>query len=205
MASDLFHLTAPHHFLVEQFESYFSDQKKVLLPLCGKTLDLNFLASQGINAVGVEFNPKAVESFFTDSGLAPNIEQASSKTHYSAPNIDLWCADFFELKVEDTGGFERIFDRAALVALPEELRTDYAAHLLSFLKPKGHILLVTMSYDQNEMSGPPFFVGLAEIERLFPNSSIKELNRISILDSHPRWRELQLSRLDEVLYDIHLD
>ena len=200
-----FHLTAPHHFLTKYFPTYFCHLERVLLPLCGKTQDLNFIAEQGIHAIGVEFNPVAVESFFKDSELTPTVTQESDKTHYQAPGIDLWCADFFDISIDDVGRFERIFDRAALIALPDELRPAYAQHLVKLLKSGGKILLVTMDYVATEMSGPPFRVDIAELERLFPKATIKELDRTSILDSHSRWRELELSYLDEVLYDIHFN
>ncbi len=200
-----FHLTAPHHFLTKYFPAYLSHQERVLLPLCGKTQDLNFLAKHGIHAIGIEFNPVAVDSFFKDSGLAPTITDEDGKARYQAPCIDLWCADFFDITTSDVGRFERIFDRAALIALPDELRPAYAQHLVKLLKSEGKILLVTMDYVAEEMSGPPFRIDLLELERLFPNAIIKELDRTSILDSHPRWRELKLSYLDEVLYDIHFN
>lgn len=200
-----FHLTAPHHFLVKYFPKHIAQCSRVLLPLCGKTQDLNFLAEQGVSAVGVEFNPVAVDSFFNDSGIKPEITKTENKALYQSEHIELWCADFFELSKRDLGDFARIFDRAALVALPDDLRASYAKHLISFLSAKGKILLVTMDYDTGEMSGPPFFVSKQELQQLFPQASIQELERISILDSHPRWRELELSRLDEVLYEIHID
>lgn len=200
-----FHLTAPHHFLVNYFSRHVAQHSRALLPLCGKTQDLNFLAQQGVSAIGVEFNPVAVESFFSDSGIQPQVIKSGTSTRYRSERIDVWCGDFFELSKEDLGEFAIIFDRAALVALPDDLRPSYAQHLASFLSPGGNILLVTMDYDTEEMSGPPFFVSKQELQQLFPQASIQELDRISILDSHPRWRELELSRLDEVLYEIHIN
>lgn len=200
-----FHLTAPHHFLVNYFPKHITQHSRAMLPLCGKTQDLNFLAQQGVSAIGVEFNPVAVESFFSDSGIQPQVIKSGTSTRYQSESIDVWCADFFALSKEDLGEFSVIFDRAALVALPDDLRTSYAQHLVSFLSPGGKVLLVTMDYDTDEMSGPPFFVSDQELQQLFPQASIQEIDRISILDSHPRWRELELSRLDEVLYEIHID
>ena len=200
-----FHLIQPHHFLTQYFSTYFADQERVLLPLCGKTQDLNYLAQQGITAVGVEFNPIAVESFFESSQLKPRIEHFDHGKCYQADHTELWLADFFELKQQDLGLFNRIFDRASLVALPEALRAAYAKHLVRLVKPGGKVLLVTMDYDETEMSGPPFLVSKLEIEALYPQSKVKELDRFSILDSHPRWQELELSHLDEVLYEIQIN
>lgn len=199
-----FHLTKPHHFLTEYFSEYFSDKERVLLPLCGKTQDINFIANNGIKAIGVEFNPRAVESFFEDSQLTPDITSLDNKTRYQTTNIEIWLSDFFDINRDDIGQFQAIFDRAALVALPAEMRPDYAKHLLSFLAPQGRLLLVTMDYDVEQMSGPPFYIDKTEIEKLFPNTHIKQLARTSIIQSHPKWRELELSRLDEVLYEIQL-
>lgn len=82
------------------------------------------------------------------------------------------------------------------------MRQDYANHLMSLLEDNATILLVTMDYDPDEMSGPPFHITLEEIKQQFPGGQAEELCRCSLLDSHPRWKELQLSRLDEVLYKI---
>jgi thiopurine S-methyltransferase len=205
-----FHLTTPHHFLTQYFTEFFAQEKKVLLPLCGKTQDLNFLAQHGVTAVGVEFNPLAVESFFKESHLSPSITELDytdlgQQKLYKAHNIELWLADFFKLGTENLGRFKVIFDRASLVALPENLRADYAKHLTRFMAKHARLLVVTMDYDADEMSGPPFYVSKQELVALFPRATITELDRFSILETHPRWQELELSRLDEVLYDIQIN
>jgi len=195
-----FHLIRPHHFLVEHFERYLSPQSSVLLPLCGKTQDLTFLAQNGVKAVGVEFNPEAVSAFFQDNSVKPTITDVENKQLFQGDKIDLWLADFFDISPDDIGLFELIFDRAALIALPDSMRAQYAKHLTHFLADEGTLLLVTMDYDANEMSGPPFLVDEHELHQLFPEATITEIQRQSILESHPRWRELELNHLDEVLY-----
>ena len=62
------------------------------------------------------------------------------------------------------GLVDAVFDRAALVALPEELRGRYCAHL-SLIIANAPQLLVSFVYDQTAMAGPPFSVSDAEIFR----------------------------------------
>lgn len=200
-----FHLTGPHHFLIEHFERHFSGQPAVFLPLCGKTQDLTFLAQNGVKAVGVEFNPEAVTAYFKENRTDPKVTDFNSKKLFQSANIDLWLADFFDISPDDTGYFQLSFDRAALIALPDDMRAKYAQHLGRFLDDAGQILLVTMDYDASEMSGPPFLVDQDELQQLFPGATIKVIQRQSIIESHPRWRELELSRLEEVLYSIQFN
>ncbi len=158
-----------------------------------------------MHAVGVEFNPKAVESFWQANQLEPESRDVAGKKHFRASNTELWQCDFFELSIKDTGVFDVIFDRAALIALPEQLRQQYANHLQNFLTTDGVLLVVTMDYEPNEMSGPPFYVSLDELQELFSEATITELDRHTIIESHPRWQELQLSWLDEIVYEIRFN
>ena len=146
-----------------------------------------------------------MNGFFEELQVSPVISSEGDKKLYKSANIELWLADFFDLKVQETNTFECIFDRAALVALPESLRPSYAKHLKSFLSRNGHLLIITMDYDINKMSGPPFYVSKKELCQLFETKKVNELDRMSMLNSHPRWRELELTRLDEVLYEVCLD
>ena len=40
--------------------------ERILVPLCGKTLDLAWLAAQGLEVLGVELSEKAVSDFFEE-------------------------------------------------------------------------------------------------------------------------------------------
>ncbi len=205
--SQPFHLAEAHTFLVKSVQQYFSRDEKILVPLSGKSLDLVFLAEQGYYPIGIEFNPKAVNRFIQENQLE-FVSQSfpAAKDHqlvrYHNDTIEVWLADFFEVTQNHIGNFKQVYDRAAFIALPESMRQPYAKHLKSLLAENATILLVTMDYQPDEMSGPPFLVTSNEIKQQFPKGKVEELCRCSLLDSHPRWKELELSRLDEVLYKI---
>ena len=205
--SQPFHLAEAHTFLVKYVQQLFSAEHRVFVPLSGKSLDLLFLAEQGFYPVGVEFNPKAINRFIEENQLefSPKTFSAANGhelVRYHNDAMEVWLADFFDITDEHIGKFKQVYDRAAFIALPESMRKDYARHLKSLLTDNATILLVTMDYDPDEMSGPPFHINHEEIQRQFPEGRVEELCRCSLLDSHPRWKELELSRLDEVLYRI---
>ena len=205
--SQPFHLAEAHTFLVKYVQELFSTEYKVFVPLSGKSLDLLFLAEKRFYPVGVEFNPKAVHKFIGENKLQfePKellAESGNQLICYQNDSMTVWLADFFDITSEHVGKFSQVYDRAAFIALPESMRKDYAKHLKSLLDENATILLVTMDYVPDEMSGPPFHITLDEIKQQFPEGQVEELCRCSLLDTHPRWKELELSRLDEVLYKI---
>lgn len=205
--SQPFHLAEAHTFLVKYVQQYFSKDEKILVPLSGKSLDLVFLSEQGYYPVGVEFNPKAVNRFIQENQLEFSSQSFPVATDHQLTRhhndfMEVWLADFFEVTQDHIGDFKQVYDRAAFVALPESMRQPYARQLKSLLTENATILLVTMDYQPDEMSGPPFLVTLDEVKQQFPEGHVEELCRCSLLDSHPRWKELELNVLDEVLYRI---
>jgi thiopurine S-methyltransferase len=46
---------------------------RTFVPLCGKSLDLLWLAGRGERVLGVELSQLAVESFFAEQGLQPTV------------------------------------------------------------------------------------------------------------------------------------
>ena len=82
-------------------------------------------------------------------------------------DIELWCGDWFDLRPGDLERARLVYDRAALIALPQAMRGDYAAHLAALLQPRAQVFLISMDYDERKMKGPPFSVPEAEVRRLF--------------------------------------
>lgn len=163
---------------------------RVLVPLCGKTLDMVFLADHADAVVGVEYVEQAVQEFFDEQGLVPDID-AGPPLAYAAEKYLLFASDIFLIEAEHTGVIDAVFDRAALVALEADVRVRYAAHLSSILPVGARILLVTFDYDQAAMNGPPFAVSDTEVHSLFGDHfDIELLRSRDVLDDQFRKRGL---------------
>ncbi len=152
--------------------------QKVLVPLCGKTRDMIWLHDLGLKVYGIELYEEAVKDFFTENNLnAPMISEEQNFKNYSFQNITISCGDFF--KFNNKEAFDIIYDRAALVALPESMRKDYAKIITASLKKNGKYLLISYEYNQTEMEGPPFSVSESEIQDLYKNHfTIEQLESI---------------------------
>lgn len=197
-----FHLDAVNGWLSRQIDALqLRAGDHVFVPLCGKSLDLRFLADRGLRVTGIELSALAVEAFFREQQWTPAIQQADALTIYQHENLRLLCGDFFALTPPLLGPVDAVFDRAALVALPPDMRRDYAAQELALLPAGARVLLVAFDYPQAEMAGPPFSVPQAEIRALYgPTCDIAALGREDILAREPRFRERGLSRLSETCW-----
>lgn len=147
-----------------------SEAIRVLVPLCGKSVDLEWLAVHGFEVVGVELSELAAQAFFAERGLAPARREASGFVVYEHGNVAIWVGDFFAATSPLLGAFDGVYDRAALIALPAELRARYAAHLQTLLTPKAKLLLLTLHFDAP--GGPPFSVPPDEVARAYANADI---------------------------------
>lgn len=139
---------------------------RVFLPLCGKTLDIHWLISKDYRVSGAELSPIAIGQLFLELGMEPKISGSGKTDLYSTKNIDIFVGDIFDLTRKTLGDVDAIYDRAALVALPEEMRRRYTRHLMEITNQAPQ-LLICYEYDQNLMAGPPFSVGYEEIQRLY--------------------------------------
>jgi thiopurine S-methyltransferase len=174
---------------------------QVLVPLCGKSLDLVWLAGQGYRVLGVELAQKAVEDFFAEHGLSAEISQEGVFKVFRAGAVELWCGDFFALTAEQLGDCQGFYDRAALIALPGEMRKRYVAHLQAILPPACRGLLITLDYRQSQMDGPPFAVKDGEVHELFGAGwQVETLERLDVLQGNWKFIKHNLQALDEVVY-----
>lgn len=174
---------------------------RVLVPLCGKTLDMIWLAEQGHSVLGVELSPLAVEQFFSENGLRPDTHASGAGTHYIAGNIEIICGDIFALDAGTLAACSAAYDRAALVALPEPMRARYVDHVYGQLSRRYRGLLLTLDYPQEEMDGPPFSLGDAKVQSLYAaHSNAEIIDRRGILDKEPKFAARGLTRLDTVVY-----
>ena len=175
---------------------------RVLVPLCGKSIDLLWLAERGHDVIGVELVTTAVEQFFTEARLTPVVDTVAAGRRFTAGNIVIYAADMFDLGRDEIGVFDAVYDRAALVALPAEVRPRYVRHLTGLLGAPATGLLVTMEYDQTRMSGPPFAVAESEVMATFGQAlDVATLySNPTALEHNPKFAERGLPTLTERVY-----
>ncbi|MDX9740120.1 MAG: thiopurine S-methyltransferase [Gammaproteobacteria bacterium] len=158
-----FHEGVPNALLVKHFgELGLAPGGRVFVPLCGKTRDLAWLLSEGYRVAGAELSESAVRQWFDESGVEPTITELGALKHYGAPGVDIFAGDVFALSREILGGIDAVYDRAALVALPGEMRQRYTAHLRA-VTGSAPQLLICFVYDQTLMEGPPFSIDEGEV------------------------------------------
>lgn len=174
---------------------------RVLVPLCGKSLDLRWLLEQGYEVLGVELSRKAVEDFFAEQSLEYRMEEQGAFLRYRCAGLEVWCGDFFALTAADVAQCRAFYDRAALIALPPDMRSRYVMHLNGLLAPGCRGLLVSLEYPQEQMPGPPFSVPEAEVRARFsPHWQLERLQRSDVLGENRRFAERGLSELHEAVY-----
>jgi len=157
----------------------------VLVPLCGKSVDLRWLAERGHRVIGVELVERAVRDFFAEQQLAFDRRDGALAAFVARDlPITIWQGDFFALTDMRC---DALWDRAALVALPLELRRAYAKHADSLLAPNAFRLLVTLEYDQQLVQGPPFSVPANEVLDYWPNLELLD-RREAVDETPPKFR-----------------
>ncbi|MCU1309064.1 MAG: tmpT [Candidatus Angelobacter sp.] len=162
-----FHQSEANPLLVKYFtELSLAKGRRVFVPFCGKTLDIPWLLSNGYRVAGAELSKIAVEQLFAGLGVEPKISGVGAVDRYSAEKIEIFVGDIFDLSSETLGPVDAIYDRAALVALPKEMRNRYTAHLTE-ITDKAPQLLITFEYEQSAMEGPPFSVSNEEVNELY--------------------------------------
>lgn len=158
---------------------------RVLVPLCGKSVDMVWLAHAGYDVVGIELVESAVQAFFIEQNITPTITEFTSAADGSTlkryqgqlagQTITLWVADIFALSPTAIGDIAAVYDRAALIALPADVRPDYSKRIYK-LSNNAPQLLITLNYDQSKKDGPPFSISLEQLQQYYDaNYEIIEL------------------------------
>lgn len=174
---------------------------EVFVPLCGKSLDMVWLRQQGAYVLGVELSPVAVRDFFHEQHIPAELASGNRFDNHIAQGYCLACGDFFDLGRQDMIKVSAVYDRASLVALPPEMREQYARHLVDILPSGTRILLVTFDYPQQEMPGPPFAVSVPEVEALYGRyARVELLAQEDALLQNPRFRQRGVSRMEEHIF-----
>jgi thiopurine S-methyltransferase len=194
------------HTINRHLQQYWSHLQlapgqRIFVPLCGKSRDLLWLASEGYAVLGVEISPVAVAAFFQEHGLHPKRWRDGAFEVWEHDEVRILLGDFFALEPIHVASIAGVYDRASLIALPPAMRERYV-HKLDTVLPKDiQTLLLTLEYDQNVLAGPPFVVAEAEVYALFEaRYQIELLDTRDALSEESRWRDRGLTWLLEKAY-----
>jgi thiopurine S-methyltransferase len=197
-----FHQPAIHELLRTHWRRLgLGAGSRVFVPLCGKSLDMVWLADQGHRVIGAELSDIAIDDFFAERGLEPAVRKEGNFVIKSAGFFELWCGDIFDLPPQAVARVAGVYDRASLVAFPPSMQERYVEQLKALLPARAPILLITLDYDQARMSGPPFATPRQQVRRLFADRyDVAELACRQVLEQTPRLRERGLTALEECCY-----
>ncbi len=170
--------------------------RRVLVPLCGKSVDLLWLEAHGNAVVGVELSDIAVRAFFEENDIAWRKADGGRRFEAVDRQITIHCVDYFDF---DAGGCDAHYDRGALVALAPEHRERYARHTRSLLTENARQLVITLEYDQNVAEGPPFSIPADEVTRYWP--ALEIVDAYDDIENGPdKFREAGLDRMIETVW-----
>ena len=169
---------------------------KVLVPLCGKSLDMLWLAEKGHAIVGIEFTRVAVERFFSENNLEHTIVKHPSYIEFSSDLYTILNGNILAIP-SDLIQAEAWYDRAAMIAINPDLREDYVSQIRQQTKVGAVGLLITYSYPQEEMEGPPFSLNNDDVFQLFQDGfRVECLETIELEDE----KERGLSRINSSVF-----
>ena len=197
-----FHQSAVDRHLKEHWPTFgLPNDSRVFVPLCGKSLDLLWLAERGHSVAGVELSAAALEAFCAENGIPARRRILGNFDVYETARIQLFRGDFFALTAKRLGRVSAVYDRASLTSCRPELREAYVAHMRELTKPGTPTLLIAMEYAQSQMTGPPFAVLAHDIDELYGRDhATTRLSRQEVLANEPRFRARGLTELHEVCY-----
>ncbi|XP_034560761.1 probable thiopurine S-methyltransferase isoform X2 [Notolabrus celidotus] len=191
-----FHQPGVHQMLETHIEKVLAGRTGVrfFFPLCGKAVDMKWLADMGHSVVGVEISDKAIKQFFGENNMTYSEEDVpaipGAKVYKgSERNISLYQCNLFNFSSSVGGQFGAIWDRGSLVAINPQDREKYAALITSLMAKDCKYLLDTLLYNPELYAGPPFLVPDEQVKSLFGNScNIELLQSVdALLDRHRGW------------------
>ena len=187
-----FHRRDIHPYLCKHLPPHALHGKRVLVPLCGKTLDLLYFRDHAAHVIGVELVEVAVQQFFAEHNL-PFVQRGN---RYEAAGLTLICGDFFALTAADLGAIDLIYDRASLVALPLGMRLRYIEKVQELLPVGAQQFVNTLEYVPL-LPEPPFSITPEEVAAYYGATHQIQHLEAPVLPEHGMVRKFGLRYLKE--------
>ena len=198
------HRDAVHEDLVAHSDWLLQGAERVCVPLCGKSLDLDWLAAR-VEVVGLELSPIACAAVVERLGGPSEGRALGPMQVHEVGRLTLLCGDFFAATAAAIGPIDRVWDRAAYIALPPSVRPRYAAHLRALLGDRGRVLVVRLEYNDCDKTGPPYSVSAEELAAAYAGAQITSLPPVDASgEIRELWRDQGMTSLSLQVHQITL-
>ena len=129
----------------------FVPGSRLIIPGCGRSPELAFLAARGLDVTGADLSPTAL---------------AFQRQTLDTAGHDATLLEGDALAHRPDAPYDTVYEQTFLCAIPPRLRVDYERALCDWLRPGGHLLALFMQKDVP--GGPPFGCALPAMRELFP-------------------------------------
>ena len=140
------------HPVLREMLAHGSLSGRVLVPGCGTGHDVRELARLGVNVVGLDVAPLALER---------------ARTHPAVGDETYQLGDLFDLPPDWRGAFDGVFEHTCFCAIDPSRRVDYTAAVADALRSGGRLFAVFFADPGNDGDGPPFGCTASELDELF--------------------------------------
>jgi len=150
-----------------------NSKKTWFLPLCGKSLDIPYLLSQGFRVFGVEAVKMAVEALNTEHSLGMTYDEKEKLFTGANGRLQIYVGDLFTCPMEKYGPYDYVWDRGSFVAIEYASRKDYSNVMQKALKKSDgswynfSYLLEGVMYDKSKFPGPPRSVSDEDMQEFY--------------------------------------
>ena len=106
-----FHQSTASHLLKKHLlQLNIPAGSEILVPMCGKSLDMNILADMGYNVIGIELSNIAIKAYFDALNVKPTREKNRRFIRWKHKNTEIWCGDIFDLTEKEIGHIRVLYD-----------------------------------------------------------------------------------------------
>ena len=162
-----FHRQDVHPFAHLYLPPWELNGKHVFVPCCGKDNVLTYFRGHAAHVTGIDLARTAIDQYAAENNLDLT-ETAPGR--FEADGVTLLCRDVFTLKPSDIPPIDIVWDRASLIAFPDDgrhsLRRRYVEKMHDLMAPGSRMLLVTVEYGPPR-DETPFSVGKNMVREYF--------------------------------------
>ena len=151
-----------HDFLTRHLTPDQLSGRNVVVPNCGRSVDMIYLAQHAARVTGTGCTPMQIEQFQEENCLYMEFDGAA----WRFDSLSLSPVPLCNLPDAQLGTVDIVYDRSAMISTAPDMRGDYLSRIDRLTRPGGRIYLMTVEFSTQRSEGP-YSISAAEVETLF--------------------------------------